>query len=85
MVEMLIGSCDVRWGRWLCYIGVGVCAWGHNWATLFLGDINTGTWPSGLKEALYVLYVLYSVCVCGKVVKDKNVNSKCTHRQMTRL
>jgi hypothetical protein len=22
----------------------GVC--GYNWATLFLGDINTGTWPS---------------------------------------
>jgi hypothetical protein len=20
-------------------------AWGHNWATLSLGDINTGTWP----------------------------------------
>jgi hypothetical protein len=20
---------------------------GYNWATLFLGDINTGTWPSG--------------------------------------
>jgi hypothetical protein len=23
--------------------------------------------------------------ICGKGVKDKNVNSKCTHRQMTRL
>jgi hypothetical protein len=23
-------------------------AWGYNWATLFLGDINTGTWPSRL-------------------------------------
>jgi hypothetical protein len=21
---------------------------GYNWATLFLGDINTGTWPSSL-------------------------------------
>jgi hypothetical protein len=20
-------------------------AWGYNWATLFLGDINMGTWP----------------------------------------
>jgi hypothetical protein len=24
---------------------------GHNWATLFLGDINTGTWPSKLGES----------------------------------
>jgi hypothetical protein len=23
-------------------------AWGCNWATLFLEDINTGTWPSRL-------------------------------------
>jgi hypothetical protein len=23
---------------------------GYNWATLFLGDINTGTWPSRLGE-----------------------------------
>jgi hypothetical protein len=23
-------------------------AWGYNWTTLFLGDINTGTWPSSL-------------------------------------
>jgi hypothetical protein len=23
----------------------------HNWATLFLGDINTGTWPSRLGES----------------------------------
>jgi hypothetical protein len=21
-------------------------AWSYNWATLFLGEINTGTWPS---------------------------------------
>jgi hypothetical protein len=21
---------------------------GYNWASLFLGDINTGTWPSSL-------------------------------------
>jgi hypothetical protein len=26
-------------------------AWGYNWATLFLRDINTGTWPSRLGEA----------------------------------
>jgi hypothetical protein len=25
-------------------------AWGYNWATLFLGHINTGTWPSRLGE-----------------------------------
>jgi hypothetical protein len=45
----------------------------------------------GLKEALYIL-VLYVLCsiyiyiyIYGKFVKDKNLNSKCTHRQMTRL
>jgi hypothetical protein len=26
-------------------------AQGYNWATLFLGDINTGTWPSRLGES----------------------------------
>jgi hypothetical protein len=26
------------------------CNW-YNWATLFLGDINTGTWPSRLGES----------------------------------
>jgi hypothetical protein len=26
-------------------------AWGYNWATLFLGDINTGTWPSKLEDS----------------------------------
>jgi hypothetical protein len=24
---------------------------GYNWATLFLRNINTGTWPSGLEES----------------------------------
>jgi hypothetical protein len=24
---------------------------GYNWVTLFLGDINTGTWPSRLRES----------------------------------
>jgi hypothetical protein len=24
---------------------------GYIWATLFLGDINTGTWPSRLRES----------------------------------
>jgi hypothetical protein len=23
---------------------------GYNWATMFLGDINTGTWPSRLEQ-----------------------------------
>jgi hypothetical protein len=27
-------------------------AWGYNWATLFLGYINTGTWPSTLGGGL---------------------------------
>jgi hypothetical protein len=26
-------------------------AWGYKWVTLFLGDINTGTWPSRLGES----------------------------------
>jgi hypothetical protein len=26
-------------------------AWGYNWVTLFLGEINTGTWPSRLGES----------------------------------
>jgi hypothetical protein len=26
-------------------------AWGYNSATMFLGDINTGTWPSRLGES----------------------------------
>jgi hypothetical protein len=26
-------------------------AWEYNWATLFLGDINTATWPSRLGES----------------------------------
>jgi hypothetical protein len=26
-------------------------AQGYNWATLFMGDINTGTWPSRLGES----------------------------------
>jgi hypothetical protein len=26
-------------------------AWGYNWATLFLGNLNTGTWPSRLGES----------------------------------
>jgi hypothetical protein len=25
--------------------------WGYNYATLFLGDIKTGTWPSRLGES----------------------------------
>jgi hypothetical protein len=24
---------------------------GYNWATLFLGEINAGTWPSRLRES----------------------------------
>jgi hypothetical protein len=32
---------------------VCVCpsAWDYNWATLFLGAINTRTWPSRLEES----------------------------------
>jgi hypothetical protein len=26
-------------------------AWGHNWATVFLWDINTGAWASRLWES----------------------------------
>jgi hypothetical protein len=31
---------------------------GHYWATLFLGDINTGTWPSMLEESQIWSWVL---------------------------
>jgi hypothetical protein len=35
---------------------------GHNWATLFLGDINTGAWPSRLGELkLKIIYDRQSV------------------------
>jgi hypothetical protein len=27
------------------------CAWGYNQTNMFLGDINTGTWPSRLVES----------------------------------
>jgi hypothetical protein len=27
-------------------------AWGYNWATLSLGEMNTGTWPSKLGVGL---------------------------------
>jgi hypothetical protein len=32
-------------------ISYRLSARGYNWATLFLGDINTGTWPSRLGES----------------------------------
>jgi hypothetical protein len=28
-------------------------AWAYNWASLFLGDINAGTWPSRLEESRF--------------------------------
>jgi hypothetical protein len=31
--------------------GITQCPGGYNWATLFLGEINTGTWPSRLGES----------------------------------
>jgi hypothetical protein len=33
---------------------------------------------------MYCIVYIY-IYIYGKGVKDKNVNSKCTHRQMTRL
>jgi hypothetical protein len=35
-------------------------AWGHNWATLFLGDINMGNWPSQLGEKVLQKRMLYT-------------------------
>jgi hypothetical protein len=32
-------------------VGSEPSAWGHNRATMFLRDINTGTWPSRLGES----------------------------------
>jgi hypothetical protein len=34
---------------------------------------------------MYYMYCIVHIYIYGKGVKDKNVNSKCTHRQMTRL
>jgi hypothetical protein len=37
----------------------------------------------GVVAAVRNIYIYKYVC--GKVVKDKNVTSKCTHRRITRL
>jgi hypothetical protein len=37
---------EVSWSNF-----IKLSARGYNWATLFLGDINTETWPSSLRES----------------------------------
>jgi hypothetical protein len=68
---------NFKWPRCVCVL---VCL-GYKWATMFLGDINTGT----KRPCMYYMYcivyiythihmcvcVCVCVCVCGKVVKDK--------------
>jgi hypothetical protein len=42
---------------------------GYNWATLFLGDINTGTWPSRLGES-QMRQVKCGLEFCGTLTKE---------------
>jgi hypothetical protein len=46
-------------------------AWKYNWATLSLGNINTGTWPSrfGLDARLMTLLCKEIIVVKSKEVK----------------
>jgi hypothetical protein len=37
---------------------------GYNWATLFLGDINRGTWPSRLGESPIFFPHIYYTLIC---------------------
>jgi hypothetical protein len=46
----------------------------HYWVLLYRAGTKRG-----------IEYIICIVNIYGKCVKDKNVNSKCTHRQMTRL
>jgi hypothetical protein len=48
-------------------------AWGHNWATLFLWDINTETGPPGLGLDARLMTLL---CKKITVVKSKEVKIK---------
>jgi hypothetical protein len=41
-------------------IVTGHCAWGYNWASLFLGEINTGTWPPRLGESKKIETIKYA-------------------------
>jgi hypothetical protein len=42
-------------------------AWGHDWATLFLGDVNTGTWSSRLGESQ-----IWDSKIWSRVPRDSN-------------
>jgi hypothetical protein len=42
-------------------------AWGYNWATLFLGDINTETWPSRFGE-----YRIWECNIWSRVPPDSD-------------
>jgi hypothetical protein len=49
-------------------------AWGYNWATLFLGDINTGTSSSrlwGVDASLTILFCEKKEIIVGKSEKVK--------------
>jgi hypothetical protein len=43
----------------------GPSAWGYDWATLFLGDINTGRGPPGPISNLRQLNMVMSPAVIG--------------------
>jgi hypothetical protein len=53
---------------------------GYNWATLSLGDINTGTWPSKLGEVSNVRHLIMSPAGLG----TKNICAGEDQRQFTR-
>jgi hypothetical protein len=50
VVSWIPSSTDVYFAP-LCNTVFKPSARGYNWATLFLGDINTGTWPSRFGES----------------------------------
>jgi hypothetical protein len=43
--------------------------WGYNWATLFLGNINKGIWPSRLEAGLTTLQGKKFIVAKSKKVK----------------
>jgi hypothetical protein len=43
--------------------------WEYNWATLSLGDITTGTWPSRLGVGLKAVLLCRTIVAKSKVVK----------------
>jgi hypothetical protein len=53
MLTLIGGLCCVGFINTIGVVAAGVQhnAWGCNWSTLFMGEINTGTWPYRLGES----------------------------------